>query len=130
MSMFFIFMGCFGSKSTDTTTGDTSTSDDLMYSTCDEAREAFEEYERTLKESLGAYKACTTSDECAGNNCRDICGISCHSFISNTENYEYIRDMLREFAADNCQACAGYEYEIYPEPEPPPVLCENEECGM
>ena len=26
-------------------------------------------------------------------NGSDICGIGCHSCISNTENYEYIRDM-------------------------------------
>ena len=130
MNLFFIFIACFGTKPNDTSTSDTSTSENLNYSTCDEAREAFEAYEIALKESLGDYKACTTSDECEGNNCSDICGISCYSFISNTENYDYIRDELRRFADENCQACDGYEYEIYPEPEPPPTWCDNGECGL
>ena len=79
---------------------------------------------------MGEYKSCTTSAECDGNYCSDICGISCYSFIANTENYDLIREQLREFADENCQACVDYDYEVYPEPVTEPPGCEDGECGL
>jgi len=110
--LFLIFTACFGTKSTEV---------------CHQARDDFYEYFQSLKEDVD-YKSCSTSEECDGGYCNDICGISCFSLTANTANYDLIYDQLRQFADENCKACIGYEYEIYPEPETEPAWCEEGEC--
>ena len=116
-----LFSACFGTKSAD------SASPTASNDSCSEARDTFYEYVQSLTENLD-YQSCTTSDQCDGGYCNDICGISCFSFIANTANYDLISDQLREFSDANCQACIGYEYEIYPEPVTEPAWCEEGEC--
>ncbi len=116
-----LFTACFGTKPEDTATSAVATS------SCEQAREEFYSFARSLLEDLD-YKSCTSSDECDGGYCDDICGVSCYSLTANTATYDQIYDQLREFEAENCDACVGYAYEIYPEPETEPAWCEEGEC--